>query len=108
HDTRTLPLTTTTHLILSGSAVTQQTASCHFRGRSLIMIRFVGTTLACVLGLALSLPAQTTQKQTPPDNTKTNERDRSKANPVPAKQNENKSDLQLTQDIRRAITKDKS
>ena len=72
------------------------------------MIRFVGTMLACVLGVALSLPAQTTQKQTQPDNTKTNERDRSKANPVPTKQSENKSDLQLTQDIRRAITKDKS
>jgi len=72
------------------------------------MIRFVSTALACVLGVALSLPAQTTQKQTQPDNTRTNERDRSKAHPVPTQQSGNKSDLQLTQDIRRAITQDKS
>jgi osmotically-inducible protein OsmY len=60
------------------------------------------------MGVALSLPAQTTPKQTQPDNTKTNERDRSKANPVPTQQSGNKSDVKLTQDIRRAITKDKS
>jgi osmotically-inducible protein OsmY len=60
------------------------------------------------LGAALSLPAQTSQKQTQPDNTKTNERDRSKANPVPTQQGGDKSDLKITQDIRRAITKDKS
>ena len=72
------------------------------------MTRFVSTTLACVLGAVLSLPAQTPQKQTQPDNTKTNERDRSKANPVPTQQSGDKSDLKITQDIRRAITKDKS
>jgi osmotically-inducible protein OsmY len=58
--------------------------------------------------MVLSLPAQTVPKQTQPDNTKSNERDRSKAKPVPPHQNENSSDLKLTQDIRRAITKDKS
>jgi osmotically-inducible protein OsmY len=72
------------------------------------MTRFLSSVLACILGVALSLPAQTTQKQTAPDNTKTNERDHSKANPVPTHQNENDTDLKLTQDIRRAITKDKS
>lgn len=72
------------------------------------MTRLVGSALACILGVVLSLPAQTVPKQTQPDNTKTNERDRSKANPVPGKQNENSADLKLTQDIRRAITKDKS
>jgi len=72
------------------------------------MIRFASSALVCILGAALTLPAQTTQKQTTPDNTKTNERDRSNANPVPTHQNENGSDLKVTQDIRRALTKDKA
>ena len=72
------------------------------------MTRFFGSAVACTLGVVLSLSAQTGQKQAPPDNTKTNQEDRSKAKPVPPDQNENSGDLKLTQDIRRAITKDKA
>jgi len=48
------------------------------------------------------------QEQQPSDNTKLNQRDRSKAEVTADQQKENRSDRELTRDIRRAIVKDKS
>ena len=48
------------------------------------------------------------QDSTKADNTKVNQRDRDKAEPTADQQKENKSDRDLTKEIRRAIVKDKS
>jgi len=48
------------------------------------------------------------RKTTNPDNTKTNERDRAANSPTAGQQKENRSDLDITRDIRRSITKDKA
>lgn len=61
--------------------------------------------LALCMGVASSsLPAQTAQ----PDNTKVNKRDRAKEAPTADQQKENKSDRELTRDIRKAVVADKS
>jgi len=70
------------------------------------MTRFITQVMICVLGLGISLSAQT--KTTNPDNTKNNERDRAKNSPTADQQKESRSDLDITRDIRRAITKDKA
>ena len=64
--------------------------------------RLVRGTLACILSLGLS-PLFAGQA---PDNTKTNKRD--SAQPTADQQKGNKTDLEITRDIRRAITKDKN
>ena len=46
--------------------------------------------------------------QAPPDNTKVNERDRSKNEPTADQQKENRSDRDITQQIRQSIMNDKS
>jgi osmotically-inducible protein OsmY len=43
-----------------------------------------------------------------PDNTKVNERDRNRAEPTADQQKENRSDRDVTRDIRRSIVQDKS
>ena len=72
------------------------------------MSRLVSSVLACVLGLGLSAFAQVTKPQTPPDNTKTNQRDKDQSKPTAGQQKENKSDLEITRQIRRLLTQDKS
>ena len=47
-------------------------------------------------------------QQAAPDNTKVNERDRSKDEPTADQQKENRSDRDITQQIRQSIMKDKS
>src|SRR6202011_1155326 len=50
-----------------------------------------------------------TQQASPaPDNTKVNERDRSQNQPTADKQKDNRSDRDITQQIRQSIVKDKS
>jgi osmotically-inducible protein OsmY len=62
---------------------------------------------ACSVGLLCA--ARPFQEQaTQPDNTKVNKRDRSKSEPTADQQRENKSDVELAKNIRRAIVKDKS
>jgi hyperosmotically inducible protein len=66
---------------------------------------------AVILSIAgmLGIPAFSYgQDSTKADNTKVNQGDRSKAEPTADQQKENKSDRDLTKEIRRAITKDKS
>jgi|SRR5579864_1476544 len=66
---------------------------------------------AVILSIAgmLGIPAFSYgQDSTKADNTKVNQRDRSKAEPTADQQKENKSDREAAKEIRRAITKDKS
>jgi hyperosmotically inducible protein len=51
--------------------------------------------------LGLTLAAQA------PDNSKTNQRDRDRTQPTADQQKGNRTDLEITRDIRRSITKDK-
>ena len=72
-------------------------------------------TLLCaglLLGTGVVAPAQepTSQQASPPaaDNTKVNERDRSQNEPTADQQKDNRSDRDITQQIRQSIMKDKS
>jgi osmotically-inducible protein OsmY len=51
---------------------------------------------------------QNDTSQVPADNTKVNQRDRNSSEPTADQQKENSTDRQLTQQIRRALVKDKS
>jgi hyperosmotically inducible protein len=63
-----------------------------------------------LLGVGVLTHAQEPNNQAPPasDNTKTNERDRSANEPTADQQKDNRSDRDITQQIRRSIVKDKS
>jgi osmotically-inducible protein OsmY len=65
--------------------------------------------LTCLLtgtwGLA---SAQDSSQQAPPDNTKVNERDKNKSEPTADQQKGNRSDRDITQEIRQSVMKDKS
>jgi osmotically-inducible protein OsmY len=54
------------------------------------------------------LCAQQESSQVPANNTKVNQRDRNQSEPTADQQKENTSDRELTQQIRRAIVKDKN
>jgi hyperosmotically inducible protein len=67
--------------------------------------------LLLMSGLSLIWAQQdngTSQNVPPADNTKVNERDRNQSEPTADRQKENATDRQLTQQIRRALVKDKS
>jgi hyperosmotically inducible protein len=68
-------------------------------------------TLLCTVLLgsgALALAQEPATQPTAPDNTKANERDRSKDEPTADQQKNNRSDQDITQQIRQSIMKDKS
>ncbi len=71
-------------------------------------------TLVCAVlllsGGVLAGAQEPSSQQAPPapDNTKTNERDRSTNEPTADQQKENRSDRDITQQIRQSIMKDKS
>jgi hyperosmotically inducible periplasmic protein len=71
-------------------------------------------TLLCtgllLAGGVLARAQEPTSQQAPPnvDNTKTNERDRSASEPTADQQKENRSDRDITQQIRQSIVRDKS
>ena|SRR5213593_2424724 len=72
------------------------------------MSRFISSVLVCILGLGLSLFAQTSNRQTtPPDNTNANKRDRGQHQATADQQKGNQHDREITRDIRRSITNDK-
>jgi osmotically-inducible protein OsmY len=52
--------------------------------------------------------AQDTPQQAAPDNTKTNQRDNDKTEPTADQQKNNPSDIDITQQIRKSVMKDKS
>jgi hyperosmotically inducible protein len=73
------------------------------------MNRFVSSILVCMLGFGLSLSAQTSNPQiTPADNTKINKRDQDKRQPTADQQKQDRPDTDITRDIRRSITNDKT
>jgi osmotically-inducible protein OsmY len=57
---------------------------------------------------ALALAQEATGQQAAPDNTKVNDRDRSKDEPTADQQKNNRSDRDITQQVRQSIMKDKS
>ena len=62
-----------------------------------------------VTGAMTRSQAQTTEQQaTSPDNTKMNAQDRDKASPTADQQKDNRSDREITQQIRQSLVKDKS
>ena len=61
-----------------------------------------------LIKLLFVLAQEPTGQQAAPDNTKVNERDRSKDEPTADQQKENRSDRDITQQIRQSIMKDKS
>ena len=70
-------------------------------------------TFLCIgllLGVGVLTHAQEPNNQAPPasDNTKTNQRDRSANEPTADQQRDNRSDRDITQQIRRSIMNDKS
>jgi hyperosmotically inducible protein len=67
---------------------------------------FALTALLAASGVPVS--AQDPTPQTPPDNTKVNERDRKKSEPTAGQQDNNRSDLDITKQIRESVIKDKS
>jgi len=78
------------------------------------MLRNTGFVVVLVLsicfGASTGLAQDTDSQQTPSagDNTKINQRYRDKTEPTADQQKENRSDRELTRDIRRALVKDKS
>ncbi len=64
--------------------------------------------VSSVVGLAGLAVAQDTAKAPAADNTKVNKRDRKKAEPTADQGKNNKSDLKIQQEIRRAVVADKS
>jgi hyperosmotically inducible protein len=68
---------------------------------------FLCTGLLLSSGI-LALAQEPTGQQAAPDNTKVNERDRSKDEPTADQQKDNRSDRDITQQIRQSIMKDKS
>jgi hyperosmotically inducible periplasmic protein len=65
--------------------------------------------IALLLGSgAFALAQEPTSQSTAPDNTKVNERDRSQTEPTADQQKDNRSDRNITQQIRQSIIKDKA
>lgn len=73
-----------------------------------------GRTFLCIVlllgsGILAFTQEPATQQPSPPvDNTKVNERDRSKSEPTADQQKDNRTDRDITQQIRQSIMKDKS
>jgi len=67
------------------------------------------TAVLLTAGVVASAQEPSTQQASPaPDNTKVNERDRSQNEPTADQQKDNRSDRDITQQIRQSIMKDKS
>ena len=67
------------------------------------------SAVCLAVSLAVSPPTLISQEgKKPPDNTATNKQDRDKQEPTADQQKESRSDRELTRQIRRSITKDKS
>jgi hyperosmotically inducible protein len=73
------------------------------------MNRLLKAAVFFMLAMAIPLSAQTTAKQggAPPDNTGVNKSDRQAGRPTADQQKQNRSDLDITREIRRSITQDK-
>ena len=67
-------------------------------------LKSMSAVIWVILSMACVLPAQTPSSPPAADNTKTNKT----AGPTADQQKQNKSDVQITRDIRQLITKDKA
>jgi hyperosmotically inducible periplasmic protein len=75
------------------------------------IVKILATKLALLSCLGFAVAQQEpagTPASVPPDNTKVNQQDRNDQRPTADQQKENGSDRQVTQQIRRALVKDKS
>jgi len=72
------------------------------------LTRFLAAPMLLVSSFGLLWAQQDNSGQVPADNTKINQRDRNPSEPTADQQKENTNDRQLTQQIRRALVKDKS
>jgi osmotically-inducible protein OsmY len=61
-----------------------------------------------ILACGVLVRAQDAPQAPPPDNTKTNERDRKASEPTADQQDNDRSDREITQQIRQLVVKDKS
>jgi osmotically-inducible protein OsmY len=79
-------------------------------GMSKALVRSLSFLLVLFSSLTFIWAQEPESKQNQPasDNTKINQRDRSKSEPTADQQKENRSDRELARQIRRAIVKDKS
>jgi len=64
--------------------------------------------MAIALGVALGLSGQAQDSSTKADNTRVNKRDRNPGEPTADQQKNNRSDLDVTKNIRKSIVDDKS
>ncbi len=65
-------------------------------------------SIALLLGAGVFVNAQSTGQDVPADDTKVNQRDRNADQPTADQQKDNRSDREITQQIRRALANDKS
>jgi hyperosmotically inducible protein len=75
-----------------------------------LMVRTCAGTMRAAVGLSLMTIAFASNgfsQQRPPDNTRVNQRDRDASQPTADKQSNNRPDIEITRDIRRAIVSDK-
>jgi hyperosmotically inducible periplasmic protein len=72
------------------------------------MHQYRSSRVLVTFAAALLLSVLSVGAQTPPDNTKTNKRDRAKGAVTSDQQKENAADREITQKIRRAVMDDKS
>src|ERR1051325_885456 len=93
-------------LRLSKSLFRRKTMKALYRN----VVRMVLCTgLLLTAGVVASAQEPSTQQASPaPDNTKVNERDRNQNEPTADQQKDNRSDRDITQQIRQSIMKDKS
>ena len=71
-------------------------------------IRGVILATVCLQGWSLSLAQDSTMQTAPADNTKANQRDRNSSEPTADQQSNNRSDTDITKQVRRALVADKS
>jgi len=77
--------------------------------KNVVKVTITVVALAFMLVLASALTSAQDPSAAPaPDNSKVNERDRNKAEPTADQQKENRSDQDITQQIRQSIIKDES
>lgn len=76
--------------------------------KNCLKFAFSTVVLAFLLTLAVPLASAQDASQPAPDNTKVNERDRSKTEPTADQQKESPSDREMARDIRQSIVQDKS
>jgi len=68
-----------------------------------------GVMVICLLSLGTVAPQmKSTPRNQNPDNTKTNQRDRGKAEPTADQQKENNTDRELARKVRQSVVNDKS